>query len=252
MITFIALTMISPMTSPDFKFSDQDKVVQTASGLKYADTKLGKGAAVKAGYIAYVHYTLHLDDGKEIDSSRKPGRTPFNFLVGAKQVIAGWDEGLIGVAIGGRRKLCIPPQLGYGEAGKGEIIPGNSTLWFDVELMATTAPAEFLPTEKPKDQQGVKVLDLLPGEGQGAKKGEQVAVMYSLFAPDGKLIERGIEPLQWTIGDGSLIKGFDAGAIGLKKGGARKVMVPPSLGYGAKGVGPIGPNQTLWFLLERL
>jgi FKBP-type peptidyl-prolyl cis-trans isomerase len=252
MISLIALTLLTTMTTQDFKFADQDKVTETATGLKYADVKVGEGIAVKSGYLAFVHYTLRLDDGKEIDSSRKPDRTPFSFLVGAKQVIAGWDEGLVGMMPGGRRKLRIPSSLGYGERGIEGVIPGGATLWFDVEVLATTPPSAFLKSETSKEQEGVKVFDILQGQGEGAKRGEKVKMMYSLFAPDGKLIERGREPLEWTIGDGKLIKGFDAAAIGMKKGTVRKALVPPELGYGNSGAGPIGPNQPLSFVLERL
>jgi len=252
MLTLIALTMLSTMTTQDFKFTDHDKIITSRTGLKYADVMVGKGAIVEAGYLAFVHYTLRLDDGKEIDSSRKPDRTPFYFLVGAKQVIAGWDEGLIGMMPGSRRKLSIPSALGYGETGIQGVIPGGATLWFDVEVLTTTPPAKFLETEKAVKQEGVQVFDVLKGTGDGAKRGEKVKMMYSLYAPDGKLIERGREPLEWTIGDGSLIKGFDSAAIGMKKGAVRKALVPPELGYGAAGAGPIGPNQPLAFVLERL
>ncbi len=252
MISLIALSLLANMTTQDFKFTDQDKVTETPTGLKYADLKLGKGPAVRAGYLAIVHYTLRLEDGKEIDSSRKPDRTPFSFLVGAKQVIAGWDEGLVGMMPEGRRKLRIPAALGYGAKGIQDVIPGGATLWFDVEVLATTPPAQFLDSEKPVEQEGVKVFDVLKGEGEGAKRGEKVRMMYSLYAPDGKLIERGREPLEWTIGDGKLIKGFDAAATGMRKGTLRKALVPPKLGYGATGAGPIGPNQPLSFVLERL
>lgn len=252
MISLIALSLLANMTTQDFKFTDQDKVIESSTGLKYADVTVGKGTAVKGGYLAFVHYTLRLEDGKEIDSSRKPDRTPFSFLVGAKQVIAGWDEGLIGMMPGGRRKLRIPASLGYGESGIQDVIPGGATLWFDVEVLTTTPPAEFLASEKSVQQEGVKVFDVMTGRGDGAKKGDKVKMMYSLFAPDGKLIETGQEPLEWTIGDGKLIKGFDAAAIGMQKGTVRKALVPSELGYGVSGAGPIGPNQPLMFVLERL
>lgn len=240
------------MTTQDFQFGPDDKVVKSATGLQYADVAVGKGTAVRAGYIAFVHYTLRLGDGTEVDSSRKQDRTPFNFLVGAKQVIAGWDEGLLGMMPGGRRKLRIPAELGYGEMGIPDAIPGGAILWFDVEVLAATPPSDFLPTEKSVDQEGVKVFDVMAGTGEGAKRGEKVSMMYSLYAPDGKLIERGQQPLNWTIGDGKLVKGFDAAAIGMKKGTVRKAWVPSELGYGEAGAGPIGPNQPLSFVLERL
>lgn len=252
MLSLISLALLATMTTQDFKFTDQDKVVKTATGLEYADTQVGKGTAVKPGYLAVVHYTLRLDDAKQIDSSRAPDRTPFSFLVGAKQVIAGWDEGLVGMQPGTRRKLRIPASLGYGDKGIPDVIPGGATLWFDVEVLATTAPGGFIDGEKPVAHEGVQIIDILPGTGEAAKRGAPVSVMYSLYALGGKLIERGRQPLKWTIGDGKLIKGFDAAAIGMKKGGFRKALVPPELGYGAAGAGPIGPNQQLWFVLERL
>ena len=252
MISVIALSLLATMTTQDFKFTEQDKVVKTDSGLQYADTKAGKGTAVKAGYLAFVHYTLRLDDGKQIDSSRSPDRTPFNFLVGAKQVIAGWDEGLVGMQPGQRRKLQIPSSLGYGERGIDEVIPGGATLWFDVELLATTSPAGFMEGEKPLSHEGIKIFDVMLGTGTAIKRNEKVKVLYSLYTPEGKLIERGRGALEWTIGDGSLIKGFDAAATGMKEGTVRKAEVPASLGYGSAGAGPIGPDQTLWFVLERI
>lgn len=252
MLHLLTVSLLATMTIQDFKFTDQDKVVKSPTGLEYADTATGKGATVKPGYVAFVHYTLRLEDGKEIDSSRAPDRTPFSFLVGAKQVIAGWDEGLLGTQPGTRRKLRIPAALGYGEKGIPDVIPDGATLWFDVQVLATTAPGGFIDGEKPISHEGVQIVDVLPGTGDGAKKGGKVSVMYSLYEAGGKLIERGRKPLEWTIGDGKLIKGFDAAALGMKKGGARKALVPPELGYGAEGAGPIGANQQLWFVLERL
>ena len=252
MISVIALSLLATMTTQDFKFTDQDKVVKSESGLQYADVKAGAGTAVKKGYLAFVHYTLRLDDGKQIDSSRDPGRTPFSFLVGAGQVIAGWDEGLLEMKPGQRRKLRIPAELGYGEGGIEGVIPGNATLWFDVEVLKTTHPSEFLADEKPVSERGIKYFDIFAGAGEPAKSGEKVRVMYSLYGADGRLIERGSRPLEWTIGDGKLIKGFDAAAIGMRKGTVRKAWIPSDLGYGEAGAGPIGPNQPLSFVLERV
>ena len=106
----------------------------TASGLKYAD-RAGDGDAVKTGDMVVVNYTGWLDNWTLFDSSLNPGREPYQFKVGANQVIDGWDLGLPGMKIGGRRLLVIPPALGYGSQTKG-LIPANSTLNFIVELLA--------------------------------------------------------------------------------------------------------------------
>ena len=111
-----------------------EETVTTASGLSYVDIKQGTGASPKTGQTAVVHYTGWLTDGKKFDSSRDRG-TPFRFRVGQGQVIKGWDEGVATMQVGGVRKLTIPPQLGYGAAGAGGVIPPNATLVFEVELI---------------------------------------------------------------------------------------------------------------------
>jgi FKBP-type peptidyl-prolyl cis-trans isomerase len=109
--------------------------VVTASGLRYLDTKLGTGPEAKAGMKVTCHYTGTLIDGKKFDSSRDRSE-PFVFNLGVGMVIKGWDEGIAGMKVGGRRQLHVKPELGYGARGFGTIIPPNSTLVFDVELLA--------------------------------------------------------------------------------------------------------------------
>ena len=106
------------------------------SGLKYQDLKVGDGAIAETGMTASVHYTGWLTDGTKFDSSLDRGQ-PFSFRLGAGQVIRGWDDGVKGMRVGGKRKLTIPPDLGYGQAGTpGGPIPPNATLVFDVELVS--------------------------------------------------------------------------------------------------------------------
>ena len=111
-----------------------DQTVTTESGLEYVDMVVGTGRQPEVGDTASVHYTGWLADGKKFDSS-VDRKEPFSFRVGAGQVIKGWDEGVMGMKIGGKRKLTIPPQLGYGARGAGGVIPPNATLTFDVELL---------------------------------------------------------------------------------------------------------------------
>lgn len=106
----------------------------TPSGLQYEDTQIGTGDEAKKGTTVSVHYTGMFPDGRVFDSS--VDRKPFNFRLGAGMVIQGWDEGVSGMKVGGKRSLVIPPQLGYGSAGAGGVIPGGATLHFDIELLA--------------------------------------------------------------------------------------------------------------------
>jgi len=106
----------------------------TPSGLKYDDLAVGTGAEAKAGQTVSVHYTGWLTDGKKFDSS-VDRRQPFEFPLGMGRVIKGWDEGVQGMKVGGKRKLTIPPGLGYGARGASGAIPPNATLIFDVELL---------------------------------------------------------------------------------------------------------------------
>ena len=115
------------------------QTVTTPSGLKIIDTKVGTGASPKPGQICVMHYTGWLYEngqkGKKFDSSVDRNE-PFEFPIGQKRVIAGWDEGVATMKVGGKRTLIIPPALGYGARGAGGVIPPNATLMFDVELLA--------------------------------------------------------------------------------------------------------------------
>ncbi len=108
--------------------------VTTSSGLRYTDLVVGNGALAEDGMMVAVHYTGWLTDGTKFDSSVDRGQ-PFSFQLGASQVIPGWDEGVKGMRVGGKRKLVIPPELGYGDRGAGGVIPPNATLVFEVEFV---------------------------------------------------------------------------------------------------------------------
>ena len=105
-----------------------------SNGLNIEDLKVGNGAEATSGKRVEVHYTGWLTNGQKFDSSVDRGK-PFTFQLGAGQVIKGWDQGVAGMKVGGKRKLTIPPDLGYGARGAGGVIPPNATLVFEVELL---------------------------------------------------------------------------------------------------------------------
>jgi FKBP-type peptidyl-prolyl cis-trans isomerase FkpA len=139
MIEKIVLVALAGLLLPGMTFSAEPKEVTTPSGLKYNDLKVGTGDEAVKGATVDVHYTGWLYEGgkrtKKFDSSVDRGK-PFSFKLGAGQVIKGWDEGVQGMKVGGKRELIIPPSLGYGSRDVGGgLIPPNSTLDFEVELL---------------------------------------------------------------------------------------------------------------------
>jgi peptidylprolyl isomerase len=134
-LALAVLAALSPLGPSD---AATNQVIEMPNGLKFTDDTTGNGAEAMAGKKVSVHYTGWLSDngakGKKFDSSVDRGQ-PFQFTLGAHQVIVGWDEGVAGMKVGGKRTLVIPPELGYGARGAGGVIPPNATLIFDVELL---------------------------------------------------------------------------------------------------------------------
>ena len=130
-----ALIAVNFTSAQDGPAKIEGKTTKTASGLEYYDIKVGSGTVAEKGKTVSVHYTGWLINGKKFDSSLDR-KSPFQFTLGGGQVIKGWDEGVAGMKVGGKRQLRIPPDLGYGARGVGNgLIPPNSALIFDVELL---------------------------------------------------------------------------------------------------------------------
>lgn len=212
-------------------------LVGTADKLVIKDTKVGKGPAAQPGDILTMDYTGKLTNGKQFDSSI--GREPFVFILGAGQVIKGWDKGMVGMKVGGKRSLTIPSEMGYGAQGAGGDIPPNSTLKFDVTMIKIGH---------------LKTKILKKGSGVGAKGGDSCALNYELKGPDGKKIDSSYDRKQTfdiVLGQTSLVKGFTAAVVGMKQGEKRHVEIPAEYGYGDRGAGSaIKPGQTLFFDIE--
>lgn len=230
---------------------DEGKAVKTASGLTYFDMQEGTGPEARRGDKVEVHYTGWLvSNGQKFDSSRDRGQT-FVFTIGQGDVIKGWDEGVAGMKVGGKRRLVIPPKLGYGPQGSPPKIPPSADLKFEVELISVNS-GSGPKADGPGPQ--VKKTDLKVGTGSEAKRGDRVEVYYTgWLVSNGKQFDsnRGKEPFGFTIGRGEVIKGWDLGVEGMKVGGKRELIIPSALGYGPRGAGDaIPPDADLKFEVE--
>lgn len=257
-ITLASLSLLIPSGSASAADPTQDNpnasktMKKTESGLAYFDEKEGTGEPPKPGQMCFVHYTGWLWEnktkGKKFDSS-KDRNAPFPFRVGKGQVIKGWDEGVATMKVGGKRDLLIPAELGYGARGTGGVIPPNATLFFEVELLGVMK----------QNPSGLEYRDLKVGDGLTPKPGQTCVVHYTGWLwDDGKdkmfdsSVRRGT-PFPFPLGQHKVIAGWDEGVSTMKVGGKRELLIPPDLGYGARGFpGHIPPNSSLLFEVELL
>jgi FKBP-type peptidyl-prolyl cis-trans isomerase len=217
-------------------------LIQGSGELQKLDMVYGTGPAAEGGDLVTLHYVGNLLDGTVFDSSID--RTPFNVVLGEGRVIPGWEQGVPGMKVGGRRILSIPPDLAYGEAERGRI-PPNSTLVFDIRVLKIYKKGEPQMVEKETIQEG---------EGQEVKDGDTVEMHYKGMFLDGKQFDSSYDRGQtfsFKVGTGQVIKGFDEAVRGMKPGGKRRATIPPEFGYGTRGAGNvIPPNSTLVFEVE--
>jgi peptidylprolyl isomerase len=133
LIAIVALVFIFWPRTKEWLYDENEMFMKASTGVMYKDLKVGKGDEALLGTTVVVHYNGYLTDGTKFDSSRDNGE-PFSFTLGKGEVVEGFDDGVFGMKVGGKRQLVIPPEMGYGEAGSG-IIPANATLVFVVELL---------------------------------------------------------------------------------------------------------------------
>lgn len=219
--------------------------------LQVTDLTEGDGAELVEGQIAVVDYTgATFSDGEVFDASY--GGQPFSLTVGAGQVIPGWDQGLVGMRVGGRRQLVIPPDLAYGASGSGPIGP-DETLIFLVDLRAALTRPKPQPAPDPTGS--LEIVDVTVGTGdRTVEAGDTVSVHYvGVLAESGEEFDASWnsgQAFSFTVGSGQVIEGWDQGLVGMAVGGRRRLVIPPDLAYGPNGQGPIGPNATLVFEID--
>lgn len=202
--------------------------------LKIEDQKKGDGkAAVGDGDQVWVLYTGKLENGTVFDSTEKKNNTPFHFVVGTGSVIPGWDKGLQGMHVGGKRHLSIPWKLAYGENGH-DPIPGKADLYFDIELKGLI---------KKGDEMTVETKDTKIGTGPEAKVGDKVTVDYKWSTIMGDVVDDQ-KNFSFKIGKNEIIDGMDYGVRGMKVGGTRHMILPPMVGY-MQGTDKLPPNSIL-------
>jgi len=246
----MAITLLLTGCSGNNKVEEKPWVV-VEPGLSKVDSLVGTGDVCKSDDFVEVHYTGWLWEaneegvlgkGKQFDSSVERG-APIAFPLGMSMVIPGWDKGLVGMKVGGKRSLLIEPAMAYGPNGRPPVIPANSTLYFDVELVSL-----------PK----LEIETLEEGTGAVAEKGDQVSMNYTGWLWENG--EKGTQfdsstkvgrPYSFTLGAGQVIPGWDRGIEGMKIGHKARLIIPPSMAYGPRGSGgSIPPNATLCFDVE--
>jgi peptidylprolyl isomerase len=230
------------------------------SGLQYADLTVGSGDLAADGDLVLVDFTIWVaESGRYFTGSNQQGAA-FDFRLGSGQVFTGWEEGMVGMQVGGKRQLLIPSGLALGEEGFGDAIPPNSDLLMEVELLSLSKPlvrtevdeADFTTTES-----GLRYFDIVEGDGAMPQVGQTAVVHYTGWLEETGVqfdssVDRG-EPFQFPVGLGNVIAGWDEGVATMRVGGKRQLIVPAELGYGAAGAGgAIPPNATLIFEVELL
>jgi peptidylprolyl isomerase len=218
------------------------------SGVQYVDLTVGTGASPQAYDDVVVNYTGWVASSHtKFDSTLDPGGQPIYVTLGTAQVVQGWDTGLADMKVGGKRRLTIPYNLGYGAEGQSPSVPAYATLVYEVELLGIKPPVTTAS--------GLKYHDYVVGTGGVPSPGDTVAVDYTGFLTDGtqfdSSLSEGRDPLVFTLNSGGVIPGFNEAVSTMRVHGRRKVIIPPNLAYGSAGSSPsIPPNATLVFQLE--
>ena len=253
----IELLDVEAPPSPE-ALSDSDYET-TDSGLKIAVLSEGTGdEAAEFGDNITVDFTIWVADGERFFTGSSTSGQPFSFPIGSGAVFPGWDEGVTGMVVGESRQLLIPADIALGDQGFGDIVPPNSDLLMQVELLNVVKPQKATEVDEADFEvtdSGLKYYDIVEGDGDMPEVGQTAVVHYTGWLEDGtqfdSSLDRG-EPFPFALGTGSVIPGWDEGVATMKVGGVRQLVIPAELAYGEGGSGPIPPGATLVFEVELL
>ncbi len=226
-------------------------------GLEYALIKSGDGAHLDAEMHVSIHYTGYLEEDMSVFDSSHQRDEPISFILGRNMVIAGWEKLLPGLRVGDRARLWIPYEDAYGEEGRGPI-PPSANLIFDVDILNARdvlVPEKFdvVYPDTIETDSGLKVYIVEKGTGTSPVQGDLLTVHYSGYLEDGSLFDSSVQreiPLRFVLGTGQVLRGWDEAFMLLNKGSKARMVLPPHLGYGERGSGPIPPGATLIFDVE--
>lgn len=238
LVSFATVWLGQTTASQQGKATTQTASATVKSSLKIEDVKVGTGPKVTNLDQVTVDYTGTLENGTKFDSSI--GRAPFSFIVGIGQVIPGWEQGLLGMQVGGTRKLTIPADLAYGAAGAGDgLIPPNATLKFTIELHKISQPIKELT-----------IKSEVAGTGDAVKVGDEIGFEFIGCQKDGTIFAQDNPPsplAKVVFGKSPVFPGLTLGLAGMKLGEVRTIVIPPDLAFGDQPKANLPANSTLYF-----
>ncbi|MCA9925411.1 MAG: FKBP-type peptidyl-prolyl cis-trans isomerase [Anaerolineales bacterium] len=248
----------TPTPLPPPTTVNEDDYTITDSGLKYFVLTEGSGESPEDLSIVTIHFDGWLEDGTSLGSSKISGQ-PITFALGRGEIMTGWDEAVALMKPGERTQFVIPPELGFGEAGSGGVIPPNATLIFELELLdvqpSPPPPTEVDESDFTETDSGLKIAILEAGDGESPAEGQLVTVHYRGWLEDGLQFDASYDrdqPFEFVLGTGAVIPGWDEGIALMKVGDTAQLVIPSDLAYGPTGSGRIPPDATLIFEVELL
>lgn len=253
----VALLGVEPAPVP--ATVEEGDLQTTDSGLQYYDIVEGDGDTPELGSAVSTNFTIWVqEDGGERFIVSSEGQGPIPFVVGAgNTVFPGWDEAVTTMKEGGKRYLVVPPELGLGPQGGGEI-PPDATLVMEIELVEVQEPVEMTEVDDgdyTETDSGLQYYDIVEGDGATPEEGQIVIVHYTGWLEDGTKFDSSLDrgqPFTFPLGTGSVISGWDEGVATMKIGGMRQLKIPSDLAYGDSGSSSIPPGATLIFDIELL